>query len=224
MQFRELHLQAVNLSLMRNFYSFTLGLPVVAATFDTIMFQAGATRLVFRQGEPVRYHFAFNIPAGQIDAARDWVRERMPLARLDADQDIFHSESWQSSAIYFYDVAGNILEFIARRNLPETRPLPFGAGSILSVSEIGLATDDVPGLVAQLGAELSAPVFATGDGETFTAVGNDTGLCIVVKTGRIWFPETGIAAQPAPVQAVIAGAQAHTFTVPGYPYTFEVVS
>lgn len=48
---------------------------------------------------------------------------------------------------YFPHPAGNILEFIAREDLPAKAGEDFRPEDILHISEIGLVVDDVPGMV-----------------------------------------------------------------------------
>ena len=120
---------------------------------------------------------------------------------------------WNAHAVYFQDAAGNIGELIARHNLPG-RDAPFGVQGWQRISEIGLAVDDV----AQAAHSLDMPVFEPGDGENFTALGDDLGLLIIVKQGRAWFPTADCYAQPDPVDVVVNSPVQSTMTVPGGPY------
>src|SRR3954447_7910930 len=200
MRILDLELSARDLHSLHDFYGTTLGFEVDAAADHPLTIQAGATRLTFvpaPDGSPHLYHFAFNIPENQLSAAKEWLSTRTPLLTDSNGFDEFNFESWHAHSVYFKDPAGNILEFIARHDLPNATGEPFGPRSILSVSEIGLATNDVPSLVRSL--PPGVPVYGEVS-ETFTAVGDELGLLIIVKTGRVWFPDTGVSAQPEPAR------------------------
>lgn len=40
--------------------------------------------------------------------------------------------------------------------------------------------------------------------DTFTALGDEHGLFIIVKRGRIWFPDTGIPAELVPLKVAVS--------------------
>lgn len=171
--------------------------------------QVGLSRLTFAlaggdNGSPAQ-HFAFTIPRNRLAVAKEWLRERAAPLTQDG-QDEFSSASWRAQQVYFRDPAGNILELIARQTLAIDAESPFDARQIVSVSEVGLPTDDVPGTVAALGATFGlAPYGEPSD--TFTAVGDHEGLLIVVRAGRHWFPTTTPAVAVA-VTATLGGVRA----------------
>ncbi len=88
--------------------------------------------------------------------------------------------------MYFLDPAGNILEFIARHTLKNDAPGDFTAKDILCASEIGIVSPDVVATADQL-CDAAKIGRYHGGSEDFTAVGDEHGLFIVVKTGRKWF-------------------------------------
>jgi hypothetical protein len=95
--------------------------------------------------------------------------------------------------------------------------MSFDERSILSISEIGLASDDVIATVAQLqGAAM--PIYDGAGSDTFAAVGDEHGLLIVVSRGRIWFPETGTPADLVPLKAVVSLGSGATAVISGPPY------
>lgn len=225
MDFIELGLQAQDLAVLRRFYGDVLGLPVLDGPGGALVVQAGTTRLLFEAaptGVAPLYHFAFDIPHNQFEAAHAWLLARVPLLKQGAVQDTFHFEAWNAHACYFADPAGNILELIARHNLGNASDQPFGPQAFLRVSEIG-----VPGpTVAQVAHALAeGPGLAlwSGDCEAFAAVGDERGLFICVPEGHPWLPDLRAPAEPFPVRAVIAGAQAATYVIPDLPYTVETV-
>lgn len=198
-----LELPTKDLQVQRDFYANVLGLPVELHS-NTLKVQAGITTLVFTQAKPDfdgAYHFAFNIPENQLYNAKGWIASRVPLLRDENGKDDFDSASWNSHSVYFKDAAGNVLEFIARRNLKNAVEDGFNNGQILNVSEIGLPSEDVIAFAKYLCSTLGLSVFKQEPGETFTPVGDDSGLFILPIKDRIWYPNTGIPAKLLPVKA-----------------------
>ena len=224
MHIAELRLLTNRLAELRAFYAGELGLAVVAEDNASFVLQAGATRLIFVQtpGEMPQYHFAFNIPENQLAAAKTWLSRYTPLLMRDG-MDQFTSAVWDSEQVYFADPAGNIGELIARHTLPNGAEGAFGPGSILDVSEIGLPVDDVPASVDGLCAALGIAPYraAREERETFTPVGDEHGLFIVVKRPRPWFP-TDCAATVHTTAVTIHAPGASAYRVPGFPYVIAV--
>lgn len=221
MRLEEVVLQASDLARLRDFYCRVLGLPEVPGPGDTLALQAGRSRLCFQQADRTwqgYYHFAFDVPENQLAAAKAWLAGRVPLIADKTGADQFHFDSWNSDSVYFYDPAGNILEFIARHNAPTQATGPFGASAIVAVSEIGVACDDVPALVQRLRNELGVAVYADGAGAQFAPVGDEEGLLIVVTQGRIWFPDTGKPAVYAPLRLRLLAEPRREYTLTGPPY------
>jgi catechol-2,3-dioxygenase len=202
MQFRELELWATDLPALQAFYGGLLGLPIVQAGQALVEFQVGGSLLRFVQAQPGWegfYHFAFNIPENRLAEASSWLQERVPLIADQTGQTVFPSESWNSDQIYFYDPAGNIGELIARHTLNNGTDEPFSQQHLLNVSEIGVVVEDVPTAAADLQQRFDLNIYKEGS-STFTPLGDEHGLLIVVQQGRIWFPNTGKAAIPAPTR------------------------
>ena len=222
MRITELRLKAADLGNQREYYAHILRLPVISERGGLLAIQAGDTRLVFERedGWQGKYHFAFDVPENQFEAAKAWITQRTPLVKLNG-MDSFDFKNWNAHSLYFYDAAGNILEFIARHNQPNASDKPFDERGLLYVSEIGLATDDVRATVDSLCTTLRVEVYDGAGSDTFTAVGDEDGLFIVVKRGRIWYPETGIPAEPHPVTVGLANAPEGGYNVPDLPYTIR---
>ena len=216
MRIYRLDLWTTDLAALRPFYADLLQLPVLSATAAILSLQAGHTRLTFTPapaGWHGRYHFAFNIAPDHFAAAKVWLATRVPLIRDSTGADEFYSENWDADMVYFYDPAGNIVEWIARHTLPpDATPWP-AIPTPLGISEIGLGTPDVPQAVASLAATLGAPIYRGPGSATFTPVGDEDGLFIVVQAGRIWFPDTGIPADRSPVTALVGAAAGQPVTV-----------
>jgi catechol-2,3-dioxygenase len=137
-------------------------------------------------------HFAINIPENQIEQARAWLTGRVPVLELNGES-IFHFDAWNAHAVYFRDPAGSIVELIARHTLENARDEAFSAASWLSISEIGIAADDVLLAAERLQKEYALPFYHTPS-ESFTALGDEDGLLILVPAGREWYPRTGLPA------------------------------
>jgi catechol-2,3-dioxygenase len=216
MRITELQLQTADLDRQRDFYTSVFGLVPLPGPAGELGFQIGWSRLVFRQapaGQSGVYHFAFNIPANQFAAAESWARRQLSLIGDAAGADTFHFASWDAHALYFADPAGNIVELIARHGLDNASDAPFGGASLLCVSEIGIAAADVLALAGRLQALTGAPVYRGQPDATFTPLGDEHGLLILVPQGRVWYPNTGRPARPLPLTAQVEGA--------GAPVTLE---
>ena len=204
MYITHIELLTLNLSEQREFYGEVLGLLIVEATSTAFTVQIGASALTFREA-PMDwkgvYHFAFNIPPNQYAEAKQWLSERVPLVTdASGNAEIFFPH-WDAHALYFYDKGGNIAELIARHTLSLSSEASFSAESLLNVSEIGIVTDNVPQTVQSFQGQAGLSVYHGEINPEFVAVGDENGLFIVVRRGRIWFL-TDTAAEPAPISLV----------------------
>ncbi len=218
----ELRLLADDLEAQRRFYRRTLGLPAARESAEQVVVQAGGTRLIFRQARPAHgkpmYHFAFNIPENKLELARQWLHKRTPVIVKDG-REVFHYPSWNADSVYFYDPAGNIVEFIARHDLANATPGPFSQEEILYASEIGLVVDDLKREVAALRSRLGLTVYRPGASD-LVPVGDEHRLLIVVQRGRKWFQIT--PATVYPTVAKLAGEPPARYQVAGYPYELSL--
>ena len=219
MNISRLELSAKDLPAQRDFYGNILELPVTldSATLDV---KAGETNLVFTQAPSEfmgAYHFAFNIPQNQYQAAKQWIASRIPLLQDNTGKEDFESTTWNSTSLYFLDAAGNILEFIARHTLQNASNEEFDSRQILNVSEIGLPSEDVLELANALVTRLGLSVYQQEPNENFTPVGDENGLLILPAKDRIWMPDSGIPAKLLPVK-VKGEANGRGWEVRGVPY------
>ena len=182
--------------------------PQAAAAFHPPVY--GASRVRFEPGPAVCSHFAVNVPPDRFEEAVDWARTRAELV-----QDDVPFEAWRARAAYYFDPVGNLVELIARDRAP-------GDELLLEVSEVGLPVADVGATVEFLEAELGLPHFS-GDRESFSAVGDDRGLFILVPVGRPWL-FTDRAASDAPIRVTIEGSEPRELTLPGSAHVVEVVA
>lgn len=222
MRFTHLTLTTHKLPELRSFYIDTLHLPVLEESETELTFRAGITEVTLRVTEQADsvYHFAFTIPRNKFAQAHAWVSRLTPPLALDG-RDVFHSESWDSDSVYFYDPAGNNVEFIAMASLANDAPGEFEpARDLLCVSEIGVPVRNVATEVAALERVFGQQVFRQSIGEKFAAVGDDEGRLIVVEIGRPWFP-TDVGVVVAPVTARMQGPCEARYVVEGLPHRLE---
>jgi hypothetical protein len=221
MRITRLELQTNDLKEQALFYGETLGLDTRIIAGTQVLVRAGATDLVFIEAEDdlhCQYHFAFNIPENQIETAKQWLAIRAKLLVNEDGETTIYSKTWDSHSLYFKDPAGNILELIARHGLQNASE----QFEILSISEIGLATEDVMALVEDLKRKTGMVLYKNEDSDTFTAVGDSEGLFIVVKQGRIWYPNTGVPAQFLPIRVYLKMDNL-PWILSGVPYEIDAV-
>jgi catechol-2,3-dioxygenase len=217
-----LRLPAANLPAQLHFYTQVLELPLAQpAAPDQFTIQTGRSQLTFAQageGENGRYHFAFNIPPNQFNEAKQWLSGRVRLIHDEQGADEFDFRSWNARACYFFDPAGNVVEFIARHDLPDLATTPFGPHSLLSISEIGLATEDVAATAEVARTVLGLVPYRGSVSKDFTAVGDEHSLLIIVQQGRVWYPNTGVAAGLCPVRLLLTDQGGRIYNLIGPPY------
>jgi catechol-2,3-dioxygenase len=222
MRIRELRLLTSRLAEQKEFYTRTLGLPLAHERDGLVAIQAGETRLVFTQaeeGSEPYYHFAFNITENKLAQAKAWIATRhIDLSKDDANN--WYSKSWNSHAIYFYDPAGNIVEFIARHGLATGQEGPFTGHDILYASEIGLVTDDVVATAERLQEKVGVAIYKGGISQEFAALGDEYGLFILSKRGRIWLASDK-SSQVYPVEVSIQDGNGYEFA--DLPYHIQVI-
>lgn len=127
--------------------------------------------------------------------------------------------------IQFIDPQGNIVEFIARKNLNNASSKSFDALSITNISEIGFALNqDVSLTIDRLSAQFGVTPFGTaGDGKIFQILGDEHGMFILSDTNRAWFPTSKLA-EIHPLHMTIKGEKPSQFQLTPYPYIIETVN
>jgi catechol 2,3-dioxygenase-like lactoylglutathione lyase family enzyme len=218
-------LDTLDLSQARAFYTHTLGLPLRQATAELFTVQAGTTALTFRasRAQSPLYHFAFTVPSNKWSQAKAWLKARTTLLEGDG-RDEFTSARLRTRSYYFPDPAGNILEFIAREDLPAKAGEDFGPTDVAHISEIGLVVDDVPSVALQLKTRLGIEVYRDSSFEDFAQLGDINGVLVLAKRGRLWAPDERQPAVVSPVRLSILGALAQSITLDPYPYALEIVA
>ncbi|SDQ81738.1 Glyoxalase/Bleomycin resistance protein/Dioxygenase superfamily protein [Virgibacillus subterraneus] len=145
MEIKSVTLHTESIKEMRKFYVDSFGFPLINEDENSFRIVIGSNELEFTsedvKGKPY-YHFAFNIPSNKFDEAKSWVKERVSLNVEDGEDEADFSHL-PAHALYFYDPAGNIVEFISRHSISEEMVEPFSADKgVLNISEIGLTVDD----------------------------------------------------------------------------------
>jgi catechol-2,3-dioxygenase len=218
MHITEIQLLTNDLAAQRQFYGETLGLPVTDVAANEIAVKIGTTKVVFREtATPMEgsTHFAINIPENQFNEAKAWLKARTPLVTDKKGADEFHfSNKWNAHAVYFYDPSQNIVDLIARHDLPNRADTPFSVASWLEVSEIGVPSADVQVTAKAIQDSLDVPIYFGEGNNLYTAAGDEHGLFVIVKLGRVWHPETGLVANSDPV--IVKGT-----TEKGRPFTLS---
>ncbi len=224
MHIRHVTIHSSNLDAQRRFYTHTLGFPLLDDGPDYLLLSVGTSTLMLRENAEMQiHHIAFAVPEHQFEQVLAWTQARVTVLPFKGKPFIdFSKSSWQAKSVYFEDMAGNVLEFIARHRLPDpAAPPTFSSRSVRGISEIGLASLDVPALVDQLQAAFGLPVFDGSPDSSFCALGDDHGLLICVEAGRNWLPTDNRPSGVYPVRVALAGHHDHTLTVEGHPYTLR---
>src|SRR5205807_9173169 len=143
MRILELTIATGDLAAQARFWGEMLGLPTESG--DRVLEVPLRESVIrFEQAPPdveARYHFALNIPRGQIGEAAAWVGERHQLLAFHADPDveegatIVHTDRG-ANCLYFLDAGGNVIELIANDHLDNASEQPFGPDGLLGVAEI----------------------------------------------------------------------------------------
>jgi catechol 2,3-dioxygenase-like lactoylglutathione lyase family enzyme len=202
MRIRQLTIATGDLEGQAAFYGERLGLPVsrddgaieVRLRDSTIRFERAAPDL------DARYHFAINVPGESIHEAVAWLRER--AAPLAFDGDPVRTDVGDG-CVYFLDAGGNVVELIASPHVEEEGG-DFGAGSLIEIAEVGVASADQAATVAAVEEAFGEGVHWGGPDSELTAVGDRHAVVIVAPVGRGWIP-VDLTATVLPTEIVSSG-------------------
>jgi len=172
-----------------NFYTGKLGFRGKLSDSQFVLKTANDAEITFHKSEKSNYyHFAFNIPTNKVYEAHRWLENRVEvLPEPETGNEIIHFVDWNAHAVYFKDPAGNIVEFIARHELDNTSTHHFSIRDVLSISEIGVPSNNVLENFEKLHDQLWLQRYS-GDFEKFCAAGDEEGLIILTNMDRDWFP------------------------------------
>ena len=193
MKITRLEINCENIIEQQKFYKEVLGLEVNNITETSFEVKTGYSTLVFQESEKFTpYHIAFHVPDRIEEKAVEWLKKRVSILKFE-NLDIVDFKGWDAKSIYFYDANNNIMEFISRRNFNGAATEDFSEKSILGISEIGLATDDIESKYQFLNKNCELNIF-DGNFEKFCAIGDDQGLLITINSKlKTWFPTGDIA-------------------------------
>lgn len=226
-------LSSAALAEMKDFYHGSLGLRVAAEGPERLTIDAGQTRLTFTKaaaGERPFYHFAFNIPENKVLAAHRWQKKRTPLLPIPKSlrdpkypDDVVNYSHWNAHSLFFFDPAGNVVEYIARHDLKNAAGGDFGSADILYASEIAFVVDDVATAAAKL-TEVAGAGQYKGASDQFAAVGDEYGLLLVMKRGRVISFESPErkAVSVFRTAAAVRGNRRAKYAFPEFPYDVAV--
>jgi catechol-2,3-dioxygenase len=225
-------LTSAPLDKMQEFYHKKLGFRIEEKRKEQnrLTILAGKSRITFvkagkKGGDPF-YHFAFNIPENKILKARNWQKERtelLPIPERLRDSkfpdDIVNYRHWNAHSVFFFDAAGNVVEYIARHDLDNGTKGEFSPDDILCVSEIGFIVDKVVEAADAIKKAVGLEQYRNGD-DQFTALGDEQGLLLVMKRGRVisFDSKEKKAVDVFQTAATVRGSNAAKFKVDGFPY------
>ncbi|MDE1205892.1 VOC family protein [Tenacibaculum larymnensis] len=192
MTLNEIEIKTTDIKPVKAFYKNIMELPTTQSDDQSIRIKIGTSYLKFIEDSEKNlpaYHLAFNIPKNKLQEAIKWSTNKFEFVKKENEVLITNFENWNANSVYFFDVVGNVLEFIARHDLDNTATEQFNSNQILNISEFGIVKDrpDVYGkhLIDTYGLSLFEK---NHNSEIFTVLGDDNGLLIIVKTNRNWYP------------------------------------
>lgn len=191
MEINEIRLLSNDLEATELFYNQILDIATDYKTEQEIMFSAGKSKIIFVKSEKSNpnYHLAFDIPTNKLNEAFESLKKKTSILPIAGENYIADIKHWNARSFYFYDNNGNLLELIARFDNHNKSEALFNGKSVLYVSEIGIVTDNVPELAAELMKKYGLQYYSKQTPlPDFIALGNEQGLFIIVDQNRAWYP------------------------------------
>lgn len=184
--FKKVTLHTNRLDELKGFYEYQMGFRIVEEDEVSFTLAIGESQLVFVQSERAAvYHFAFNIPGNQYSLAKGWASSRVTLNRQDGMDEIYYA-NFDADAFYFQDPAGNVVEFIGRRNVD--RMGNFTVDSLLNISEVSITTPFVQEVGEQI-EDMDIPVRGNKgiEPKALNFLGRGDAFLLLVEPKRIWY-------------------------------------
>jgi len=221
MHIQRIELQSNLIAKLEDFYTGLLGFPLLEKEEQSFFScQIGKSVLAFRETIQTEscYHFAFNIAHNQLDSAREWlINKGIKLCQFEG-KEVIDFPNWNAHALYFTDLAGNVVEFIARHDLENAIEEAFSTHQILEISEIGLPVPNIKEAYEQLKTSLDIPIYSQiSNLKSFCAAGDAEGLFILVPLNRVWFP-TEIMNGIYPTKVWLEGVDKQEVVLENLPY------
>ena len=190
MKIVELHLLTSDIDETEMFYNLVLGCATIVKSNNHVSLQAGNSLLIFHLAinkNPV-YHFAFTVHSDLMLQAYDSISKQAKMISGINGEKIIDFSAWQAKAFYFFDNNGNVVECISRRPIDDS--ILLSEKFIYSISEAGLVMNDVNDATQNFINNYNFSHFERQAKHTgsFTVLGDDHGLLILVPPGRDWYP------------------------------------
>lgn len=226
-------LTSTSLKVMKEFYLTKMRFVLQSESASEITFIAGQSTVTFVKvdksyGDPW-YHFAFNIPENKLLKARDWHLKHtslIPTPKRARDpkypDDVRHFPHWNAHSLFFWDPAGNLLEYIARHDLKNSATGSFTSKDILNISEIAFVVDDQQLEAKTIHNKLGLDVYPKTT-DFWWAMGDENGLLLCIPK-RLWGENTSKPKRFGihRTEATIRGLEAQTYTFSNFPYGVKV--
>ncbi|MBB5181445.1 CubicO group peptidase (beta-lactamase class C family)/catechol 2,3-dioxygenase-like lactoylglutathione lyase family enzyme [Planomicrobium koreense] len=184
--FKKVTLFTDRLEEMKGFYEYQMGFRIVEEDSGSFTLAIGSSTLIFKESErKAVYHFAFNIPGNQFTLAKSWAASRVSLNRQEGMDEVFYA-NFNADAFYFQDPAGNVVEFIGRRNVD--RMGDFTIDSLLNISEVSITTPFVERVGEQL-EDMDIPVRGNKgiEAKALNFLGQGDAFILLVAPKRVWY-------------------------------------
>lgn len=188
MNFKKITIYTTNISKQFKFYSETLGFPIIQKTKQFLEINCGKSILRMEKStHTIPSHFAFTIPANQIEKAAEWLNKQVSTITYEG-KEIIDFPKWNARSVYFHDADRNIVELISRKNLKNNFFGEFNPMQIVEISEIGIVCESIPTLFQSIRERVPLPIF-DGSLDSFCATGDEHGLFIIInRLKKKWFP------------------------------------
>jgi len=188
MKILSLKLFSANIIDQIEFYSRVLGAEILNQSKSSVTFKIGNTNLIFEESSLFHpYHFAINIPDDSESQALEFIKKHAKILNHEGSE-IIDYDNWNAKALYFYDADRNIVELISRYDLNYLKNDRFDKESLIEISEIGLATNNIEREFDLLNRTTGIGIY-DGNFDRFCAVGDQHGLFICInKELKGWFP------------------------------------
>lgn len=184
--FKKVVLYTNRLEEMKGFYEYQMGFRIIEEDAASFTLSIGDSQLVFAESDRAAiYHFALNIPGNQFSLAKSWASSRVALNRQEGMDEIYYA-NFDADAFYFQDPAGNVVEFIGRRNVD--RMGNFSVDSLLNISEVSITTPSVKEVGEQI-EKLDIPVRGNKGIEpaALNFLGSGDAFILLVAPKRVWY-------------------------------------
>lgn len=174
-----------------DFYQTKLGFTIKNQTATTFEVEIGKDLIEFTEShleEAPFYHFAFDIPAGSFEEAKQWLQRKVDLS-TEGGNDQITFDILDSSSVYFEDSSGNIVEFIERRKTNPKSDVEFSAKSIQGISEMSFIVDEKLEVANELLNYDIKGMFNSevkADGLSFMTDQENKVFILLVNPGRKW--------------------------------------